>query len=124
MKKVIQTNNAPAAIGPYSQGIVVGDLIFVSGQTPINPADGSIPEDVEAQVHQCFKNLKAILEAAGSSLDKAVKCTVFMKNMDDFVKVNGIYQQYFNGDFPTRSAVEVARLPKDVLVEIEAIETL
>ena len=124
MKKVIQTNNAPAAIGPYSQGIVVGDLVFVSGQTPINPIDGSIPEDVEAQVHQCFKNLKAILEEAGSSLDKAGTCTGCMKNMDDIVKVNGIYQQYFNGDFPTRSAVEVARLPKDVLVEIEAIATL
>lgn len=122
--KQISTNNAPAAIGPYSQAIVTGGMLFCSGQIPINPATGEIPEGVEAQAEQALTNVKNLIEAAGSSIDNVVKTTVFIKNMDDFAKINEIYAKYFSEPFPARSCVEVARLPKDVLLEVEAIVEL
>ena len=121
MKKVISTTNAPAAIGPYSQAIEVNGMVFASGQIPVNPANGEIPEGIEAQAEQVMKNVKNLLEAAGTSVDQVVKTGVFIKNMDDFATINGIYAKYFAKDCPARSCVEVARLPKDVLIEIEAI---
>ncbi len=122
MKEVISTNNAPGAIGPYSQGIKFGNLLFVSGQTPIDPKTSKIVEgDVEAQASQCLQNIKGILEEAGSCLDNVLKSTVFIKDMNSFKKVNEIYAQYFTKNQPARSTVEVARLPMDVLVEIEVI---
>ena len=124
MKTVVSTEKAPAALGPYSQANIVGNLVFTSGMVPINPVDGSIPSDVKEQAEQSLNNIKAVLEAAGSSMDKVYKTTVFIKNMDDFGKINEVYATFFNGDFPSRSCVEVARLPKDVLVEMEAIATL
>lgn len=121
-KEVISTTNAPGAIGPYSQGIRYGNLLFVSGQTPLNPKTGKIVEgDVQAQTRQCLENIKAILEAAGTCLDNVLKTTVFIKDMNSFGKVNEIYAQYFSKNQPARSCVEVARLPMDVLVEIEVI---
>ena len=119
--KQIKTNNAPAAIGPYSQAIVSGNTVFCSGQIPINPENGEIPEGVQAQAHQVFRNIKNLLEAAGSSIDKTIKTSVFIKNMDDFAEINAIYAEYFTEPFPARSCVEVARLPKDVLLEAEVI---
>lgn len=122
MKEVISTINAPGAIGPYSQGIKYGNLLFVSGQTPLNPKTMKIEEgDIQVQAKQCIENIKAILEAAGSSLDNVLKSTVFIKDMGSFGKVNEIYAQYFTKNQPARSCVEVARLPMDVLVEIEVI---
>ena len=121
MKKVISTTNAPAAIGPYSQAIEVNGMVFASGQIPVNPATGEIPEGIEAQAEQVMKNMKNLLEAAGTSVDQVVKTSVFIKNMDDFATINGIYAKYFAKDCPARSCVEVARLPKDVLLEMEAI---
>ena len=121
MKKVISTTNAPAAIGPYSQAIEVNGMVFASGQIPVNPATGEIPEGIEAQAEQVMKNVKNLLEAAGTSVDHVVKTSVFIKNMDDFATINGIYAKYFAKDCPARSCVEVARLPKDVLLEMEAI---
>lgn len=123
-KQIISTNNAPAAIGPYSQGIIIGNLVFTSGQLPIDPATGVMPEGVAAQAEQSLKNVQAILEAAGSSMDKALKVTVFMADMNDFATVNGVYEKYFKSDYPSRSAVQVARLPKDALIEIEAIAAI
>ncbi|MEE1351955.1 MAG: RidA family protein [Clostridia bacterium] len=122
--KQIKTNNAPAAIGPYSQAIVSGNTVFCSGQIPINPENGEIPEGVQAQAHQVFRNIKNLLEAAGSSIDKTIKTSVFIKNMDDFAEINAIYAEYFTEPFPARSCVEVARLPKDVLLEAEVIAEL
>ena len=121
MKNVISTDKAPGAIGPYSQAIDIGDLIFTSGVIPVDPATGVIPEGVEAQADQAFKNLSNLIEAAGSDMSKVVKTTVFIKEMKDFGKINEIYSGYFKEPFPARSCVEVARLPKDVLLEIEAI---
>lgn len=121
MKKVISTANAPAAIGPYSQAIELNGMVFTSGQIPVNPATGEIPEGIEAQAEQVLTNVKNLLEAAGTSMDKVVKTTVFIKEMDDFGKVNAVYAKYFEGACPARSCVEVARLPKDVLMEMEAI---
>ena len=121
MKKVISTTNAPAAIGPYSQAIIHGDTLYTSGQIPVNPETGEIPEGIEAQAEQVMKNVKNLLEAAGTSVDQVVKTGVFIKNMDDFATINGIYAKYFAKDCPARSCVEVARLPKDVLLEMEAI---
>ncbi len=120
MKK-ISTDKAPQAIGPYSQAIISNGFMFCSGQIPINPETGEIPEGVEAQAQQVFKNIKNLLEAGGSSIDKVVKTSVFIKDMNDFAKINEIYAQYFTEDFPARSCVEVARLPKDVLLETEVI---
>lgn len=121
MKKAITTNQAPAAIGPYSQAIEVNGMVYTSGQIPVNPATGEIPEGIEAQAEQVMKNVKNLLEAAGSSMDRVIKTTVFIKDMNDFTTINQIYAAYFAGDCPARSCVEVARLPKDVLLEMEAI---
>jgi 2-iminobutanoate/2-iminopropanoate deaminase len=122
--KVIQTSNAPAAIGPYSQAMVVGDFLFTSGQIPLR-ADGTLNDgDITVQTTQVLANLKAVIEAAGSSLNGVVKTTVFMKNLDDFVAMNKVYGDTFGSHTPARSTVQVAKLPRDVLVEIEAIVSL
>ncbi len=123
MRKIISTDAAPAAIGPYSQGNVYGNLLFTSGQIPLNPSTGEIVgTTVEEQTEQVLKNLKAVLEEGGSSLNKVLKTTVFIKDMNDFGKINEVYGKFFTeGAYPSRSAVEVARLPKDVLVEVEAV---
>jgi 2-iminobutanoate/2-iminopropanoate deaminase len=122
MKKQIQTEKAPAAIGPYSQGIAAGGFVFCSGQIPIDPATGAIiAGGIEEQTRQVFKNLSAILDTAGSSLDHAVKCTVFLQDMNDFVAMNKVYAEFFKGVAPARAAFQVVRLPKDVKVEIDCI---
>ena len=122
--KIIQTHNAPAAIGPYSQAISIGDLLFTSGQIPLR-ADGSLVDgDITAQTTQVLANLNAVIEAAGASLNKVVKTTVFLKNLDDFVAMNKVYGEAFDSHTPARSTVQVAKLPRDVLVEIEAIVSL
>ena len=123
MKKAISTDKAPAAIGPYSQAIEVGNMVFTSGVIPVNPATGKIPSGVEAQAEQALSNMAALLQASGTDLSQVVKTTVFIKEMNDFGKINEIYAKYFTGVFPARSCVEVARLPKDVLLEVEAIAT-
>lgn len=122
-KEVVLTKDAPQPIGPYSQAIKAGDLVFCSGQIPLDPASGEIVggSDVQAQARRVMENVKAVLEAAGTSLDGVVKTTIFLKNMGDFPKVNEVYGTYFKGTTPARSTVEVARLPKDVLVEVECI---
>lgn len=122
--KTVSTNKAPAAIGPYSQAQIVGDLVFCSGQIPVIPETGALAQGLEAQANQVFKNIAALLTAAGSDISKVVKTTIFIKNMDDFSTINAIYAQYFTEPFPARSCVEVARLPKDVLLECEAIAEL
>ena len=122
--KTVSTDKAPAAIGPYSQAQIVGNLVFCSGQIPIIPASGELAQGLEAQAHQVFQNISTLLSAAGSDISKVVKTTVFIKNMDDFAAINAIYAQYFTAPFPARSCVEVARLPKDVLLECEAIAEL
>ncbi|AST95566.1 MULTISPECIES: RidA family protein [Shouchella] len=122
--KVVHTNEAPAAIGPYSQGIIVGNLFFSSGQIPLTPAGELVTGGVEEQTHQVFANVKAVLEEAGSSLEKVVKATVFIKDMNDFPRINEVYGSYFREHKPARSCVEVARLPKDVLIEVEVIATI
>lgn len=121
MKKEIATENAPKAIGPYSQGILWNDLIFASGQIPVNPATSEIPNGIKEQTTQVLKNVSAILESEGSSIKNVIKTTVFIKDMNDFVQMNEVYESFFQKPFPARSTVEVARLPKDVLVEIEVI---
>ena len=122
--KVVSTDKAPAAIGPYSQAQIVGNLVFTSGQIAIIPETGELAQGLEDQAHQVFKNLTGLLKAAGSDMSKVVKTTVFLKHMDDFGAVNAIYAQYFTEPYPTRSCVEVARLPKDVLLECEVIAEL
>ena len=122
MKKEIKTEKAPKAIGPYSQAIVANGFIFASGQIPIDPSTGKLSTGtIEEQTRLVLNNLKAVLEAAGSSFDKVVKCTVFLQNMDDFSRMNAVYGEFFKPPYPARAAVQVARLPKDVKVEIEAI---
>lgn len=121
MKQVINTANAPAAIGPYSQAIEVNEMIYTSGQIPVEPKSGQVPFGIEAQAEQVMKNMKNLLEAAGSSMEQVIKTTVFIKDMEDFGKINEIYAAYFKGECPARSCVEVARLPKDVLIEMEAV---
>lgn len=121
MKQVISTDKAPAAIGPYSQAIEVNGMVYTSGVIPVDPATGEIPAVVEAQARQAFSNLANLLEAAGTSMAQAVKTTVFIKEMNDFGRINEIYAEYFTKPYPVRSCVEVARLPKDVLLEIEVI---
>jgi 2-iminobutanoate/2-iminopropanoate deaminase len=119
--QVIATDKAPAAIGPYSQAIKLGGLLFTSGQIPLDAAGQLVEGGIEEQTHQVFRNLEAVLAAAGAGFQDVVKATVFMKDMNQFATVNGIYSSYFGEHKPARSAVEVARLPKDVLVEIEVI---
>jgi 2-iminobutanoate/2-iminopropanoate deaminase len=122
MKEIIQTSEAPAAIGPYSQAVKSGSLLFVSGQIPIDPSTGSIVSiSIEAETHQVMKNIAAILSTAKMSFDDVVKATIFIKNMDDFSQINAVYASYFNVSFPARETVEVSRLPKDVRVEISVI---
>ena len=122
MKEIISTDKAPAAIGPYSQAVKVGNLLFTSGMIPIDPATNTLVEGgIEVQAEQALANIKNLLEASGSSTDKVVKTVVFIKDMNDFAKVNEIYAKYFTENYPARSCVEVARLPKDVLIEMEAI---
>ena len=122
MKQVIHTDNAPQAIGPYSQAIMANDTLYVSGQIPVIPATGVIVSDkVEEQARQVMENVKAVVEAAGLTLDHVVKTNVFIKNMDDFAKINAVYSEYFKENCPARACVEVARLPKDVLLEMDAI---
>ena len=122
MKKIVATDDAPQAIGPYSQAIQYGDFLFVSGQIAIDPKTGNIIEgDIEAQTEQVLKNISAIITEAGMSLQNTVKCTCFLKDMNDFVRFNSVYENYFSESPPARETVEVARLPKDVLVEISAI---
>ncbi|MEO2077184.1 MAG: RidA family protein [Bacillus sp. (in: firmicutes)] len=119
--RTVQTNQAPAAIGPYSQGIIVNNLFYSSGQIPLTAEGNLVTGDVKEQTHQVFKNLQAVLTEAGASFGTVVKATVFIKNMDDFAAINEVYGEYFSTHKPARSCVEVARLPKDVLVEIEVI---
>lgn len=121
MKKAIATNNAPGAIGPYSQAIDAGPFVFISGQIPVNPADGTIPEGIAPQTAQSIANIKAILAEAGLSIDNVVKTTVFLADMNDFGAMNAVYAENFTSPFPARSAVAVRELPKQVLVEIEVI---
>jgi 2-iminobutanoate/2-iminopropanoate deaminase len=121
-KTIISTDKSPAAIGPYSQAVEVNGIVYTSGMIPVVPATGEIVEGgVEEQTKQVFENLKALLEVAGSGLDQVFKTTVFIKDMNDFGTINAVYATYFDGDFPARSCVEVARLPKDVLLEVEVI---
>ncbi len=119
--KSIHTNQAPAAIGPYSQGIIVNNMLYSSGQIPLTAEGQMIDGDVTAQTHQVFRNLEAVLKEAGAAFNTVVKATVFIKNMDDFSAINEVYGQYFSDHKPARSCVEVARLPKDALVEIEVV---
>ena len=120
-KEVINTKNAPGAIGPYSQGIIVGDFVYTSGQIPINPATGVMETDIKSATKQSMENVKAILEAAGTSLEKVIKTSIFLKDLNDFAVVNEIYGTYFSENPPARSCVQVAKLPKDAVIEIEAI---
>jgi 2-iminobutanoate/2-iminopropanoate deaminase len=119
--KAVQTNQAPAAIGPYSQGIIVNNLFYSSGQIPLTAEGVMVDGDILKQTHQVFNNLQAVLSAAGATFETVVKATVFIKNMDDFAAVNEVYGEYFSLHKPARSCVEVARLPKDALVEIEVV---
>ena len=122
--KQIKTDKAPTAIGPYSQAIISGNTVYCSGQIPINPETGEIPDGVANQAHQVFKNIKNLLDAAGTSIDKVIKTSVFIKDRNDFAEINAIYAEYFTEPYPARSCVEVARLPKDVLLETEVIAEL
>ena len=118
---IVQTTKAPAAVGPYAQGVAAAGLVFCSGQLPIDPASGTVPDGVEAQTTQSLANLGAVLEAGGASLSTVVKTTVFLKDMNQFAAMNAVYATFFPDGPPARSTVEVARLPRDVLVEVEAI---
>ena len=119
-KKQVHTDKAPAAIGPYSQAIDLGCMVFTSGQIPVAP-DGTVSEDVAVQARQCLENLKAVLEAAGSSLEKVIKTTVFITDMDQFGVINEVYAKFFAQPYPARSCVQVAKLPKGVAIEVEAV---
>jgi len=122
MKEIISTSNAPAAIGPYSQAIKAGNLLFISGQVPLDPATGEVVEgDITVQTRRVLDNVKAILAQAGADFSNVVKTTVFLKDMNDFVPMNRVYAEYYPENCPARSAVQVGRLPKDVSVEIETI---
>jgi len=119
--KIVQTDNAPKVVGPYSQAIIANGFVFCAGQLGLDPESGTFVEGIENQTHQAIKNLQAVLEEAGSSLEHIVKTTVFVKNMDDFTKINDVYGEYFQDHKPARSTVEAARLPKNALIEIDAI---
>lgn len=120
-KEVINTNNAPEAIGPYSQGVIVGDFVYTSGQIPLNPVTGELLTDIKLATKQSMENIKAILEEAGTSLNNVVKTSIFLKDLNDFEAVNEVYGTYFIENKPARSCVQVAKLPKDAVIEIEAI---
>jgi 2-iminobutanoate/2-iminopropanoate deaminase len=125
MKKEVKTDKAPQAIGPYSQGIIANGFVFCSGQIPLVPETGALATAaIEDQTRQVLKNLSAVLDAAGSSLDQVVKATVFLQDMNDFAAMNKIYAEFFKSPFPARAAVQVARLPRDVKIEIEAVALL
>lgn len=123
-RRVISTNLAAAAVGPYSQGVGLGGLVFASGQLPIDPATGGFPDGIEAQTHASLRNLRAVLEAGGASLASVVKTTVFLADMEEFAAMNAVYAQYFPDAPPARSTVQVARLPRDARVEVEAIAAM
>ena len=123
-KEVIDTANAPKAIGPYSQGIKAGHLVFTSGQLPMDPETGKMAEGIKEQSRRSLENVKAVLEEAGASMHNVVKVTVFLKNMDDFAEMNEVYCHYFASECPARCCVQVAKLPKDALVEIDAIAVI
>ena len=124
-KQIISTDKAPKAIGPYSQATKVGNFIFTSGQIPLNPGTGEVGNgDIKEQTKQVLENLKEVLAASGAGLENVVKTTVFISDMNEFALINEVYAQYFTGEFPSRSCVQVARLPKDVGVEIEAVAVL
>lgn len=120
-KEVINTNNTPEAIGPYSQGVIVGDFVYTSGQIPLNPVTGELVTDIKLATKQSMENIKAILEEAGTSLNNVVKTSIFLKDLNDFEAVNEVYGTYFIENKPARSCVQVAKLPKDAVIEIEAI---
>ena len=125
MKKQVNTTSAPAAIGPYSQGVIAGNLLFVSGQIPIKPTDGSLVSDsLESQANQVFQNLRAIIQEAGTSFEHVLKLTIYLTDLENFAAVNQVMEGYFNEPYPARATVEVSRLPKDVEVEIDAIVEL
>ena len=124
MRETISTDTAPAAIGPYAQAVRVGDLLFTSGQIPLLPNGTILEGDIRAQTEQVLKNLQAVLEAGGSSLGSVVKCTCFLADMNDFAAMNEVYAGFFSSEPPARSAVEVARLPRDVRIEIEAVASV
>lgn len=124
MNQKLYSSEAPAAIGPYSQGIKAGSFIITSGQLPINPATGVFPDGIEAQTRRSLENCQNILEAAGATMADVIKTTVFLSDMGNFAAMNEVYAAFFDGVYPARSAVEVARLPKDALVEIECIAVL
>ncbi len=122
MRKVVSTKKAPAAIGSYAQANIVGNLVFTSGQVPLDPETGLLVEGgIEEQTRQSLMNVKAVLEEAGTGMDKVIKTTCFLQNMEDFAKMNEVYASFFDGDYPSRSAFQVGKLPKDALIEIEAI---
>jgi 2-iminobutanoate/2-iminopropanoate deaminase len=122
MKQEVRTDKAPKAIGPYSQGVVAGGFVFVSGQIPLDPATGElVTGPIEDQARQVLKNIAAVLDAAGSSLDKVVKAVVFLRDMNDFAKMNTVYGEFFKAPYPARAAVQVTRLPRDVGIEVEVI---
>jgi 2-iminobutanoate/2-iminopropanoate deaminase len=122
MKQEVRTDKAPKAIGPYSQGVVANGFVFVSGQIPLHPATGElVTGSIEDQARQVLKNIAAVLDAAGSSLDKVVKASVFLQDMNDFARVNAVYSEFFKAPYPARAAVQVARLPRDVGIEVEVI---
>ena len=119
--KIIQTNSAPAAVGPYSQAVETDNFVFASGQIALNPATGEMAEGIEAQAHQALKNSQAVIAASGAKWENVIKTTVFITNIDDFGKVNEIYATYFKQPYPARSCVEVSKLPKGALIEVEVI---
>jgi len=124
MKKQITCKDAPAAVGPYSQGILANGMLFISGQLPLDAKTGEMAEGISAQTRQILENIKSIVTEAGGSMDNIVRCGVFLKNMDDFAEMNEVYKEFFNAPAPARTTVEVSRLPKDPRIEIEAIAML
>ncbi|SFD30640.1 RidA family protein [Clostridium uliginosum] len=124
MNKIINTQNAPEAIGPYSQGVIIDNLVYTSGQLPINPNTKVMETEIKHATKQSLENCKAILESAGTTLDNVIKTTVFVKDLNDFSAINEVYAQYFTKNFPARSCVQVAKLPMDAVIEIEVIATL
>lgn len=123
--KIIKAPNAPAAVGPYNQAVITGNLVFCAGQIPLDPATGNVVSGgIEEQARRVLENIKAVLAGAGTSLEKVVKATVYLKDMNDFAGMNKIYSEYFTSNYPARSTLQVARIPKDCLVEIEVIAEL